>query len=145
MPLFYVFHKKKVNRSAITIYFFICKLDELKAYTHNVYQDVTYKNALVIPLFMLVTKNDNPFMFAKSKQKIQEKDEDYSPNKKKRKKQKRFIFELFNIFDIHLEVNYALRLIIIDFITNGLVNIQENVTRILTTENTRVIMIVNCC
>ena len=82
-------------------------------------------------------------MFAKSKQKIQEKDEDYSPNKKKRKKQKRFIFELFNIFDIHMEMNYALRLIIIDFITNGLVNIQENVTRILTTENTSVIMIVN--
>ena len=49
----------------------------------------------------------------------------HHPNKKKRKKQKRFVFELFNIFDIHMEVNYVLRLIIIDFITNGLVNIQE--------------------
>ena len=33
--------QEKVNRSAITIYFFNCKLDELKAYTNNVYKDVT--------------------------------------------------------------------------------------------------------
>ena len=86
--------QEKVNRSAITVYFFYCKLDEMKAYTHNVYKDVTYKNALVIPLYMLVTKNDNLFMFAKSKQKIKEKDEDYSPNKKKRKKAKEVYFRI---------------------------------------------------
>ena len=49
---------EKVSRSSITVYFFNCKIDEMKAYTHNVYKDVTYKNALVIPLYMLVTKND---------------------------------------------------------------------------------------
>ena len=42
-----------------------------------------------------------------------------------------------------MEINYPLRLIIIDFVSNALENIQENVTRILTAENTRVIMVVN--
>ena len=35
--------QEKVKKSAITVYFFNCKVDEMEAYTHNVYKDVTYK------------------------------------------------------------------------------------------------------